>query len=132
MIAATAPIKDYMTQATIGIDADLTLADAKARMANERIRHLPVLRDGRLIGILSARDVILMESLPDIEPSETPVQSAMVGGNLRTCAPDSPIRDALQIMVEHGIGAVPIVEDGQLSGIFTDVDAAKVLLNALV
>ena len=131
MIPRNAPIKNYMVAATVHIDADLPLSDARDRMANESVRHLPVKDGDRLIGILSARDILLMESLSDADPAQTPVGSAM-GGSLKTIDVDSTLGDVLGMMTEEGIGAVPIVENDQLVGIFTTVDAAKLLLKALV
>lgn len=100
MIAATAPIRDYMTETIIGIDADLTLADAKARMANEQILHLPALSDGRLVGILSARDIILMDTTR-LGERQAPADHR-ARGRARACRGCSP-RDGQALLPRTGL-----------------------------
>ena len=130
MISRHDPVRDHMVRNPITIDADLTLADAKARMAGDGIRHLPVFDDERLVGILTARDILLMESFLDVEAKGTSVRAAMTG-SLKTCEPSDSLGHALLMMVEYGVGAIPVLDGGVLVGIFSTVDAAKTLLRVL-
>jgi len=130
MIDGTKPISEFMTPAPRSIEADLTLADGRERMASDGIRHLPVFDDDRLVGIVSARDIILLEALPGIDPEEATVAAAMTA-NPATCAPDTSLLEVLNLMNDRHLGAVPITNKGDLLGIFTDVDAVRLLRDAL-
>lgn len=131
MIRRETPIGELMTKSPLHIDAELTLADAGARMAGERVRHLPVMADHRLVGMISARDILLLEALPGVDPKSITVDSAMTANPI-TCKPTAPLSEVLQLMEEQAVGAVPVVEEGRLLGIFTTVDAVSLLRRALV
>lgn len=130
MLDKKTPISEYMTEATIQIDVELSLADAKDRMASSSIRHLPVIDDGKLVGMLSARDLLLIESLPGINRDETLVDAAMVDSP-KTVAPTASLGEALAVMEDNHIGALPVVEGGKLVGIFTSTDALKLLRRSI-
>lgn len=102
---------------TIAHDASGT--DAEALMREHDIRHLPVLRDGKLIGILSDRDVRLARGQGALETSTaldlmTPAPQVL--------APTAHLSSAALLMSAERIGALPIVEGGRLRGIATLVD----------
>lgn len=119
-------IADYMTNFPISIDAEAVLADADNLMRANGFRHLPVLRDGELIGILSDRDIKLARSLPGVSSDTTRV-GQVVRGELYTVSPETPLHEASKAMAEKRIGSAVVVEDEKLVGIFTTTDA----LNAL-
>lgn len=131
MLSKDEPIRRFMTRAPVKIDAELTLADARDRMAEEKVRHLPVLDGPRLVGIISARDVLLLESLHSVDPDQTPVTIAMSGDPI-TCTADTPLAEVLEVMQKDAIGAMPVVDDDGVVGIFTSVDAVRILREALV
>jgi CBS domain-containing protein len=64
------------------IGADQPLSKAEAMMSEYRVRHLPVLSGGRLVGILSDRDVHLVESFRDVDPGKVTVEEAVHAGTL--------------------------------------------------
>jgi acetoin utilization protein AcuB len=70
-------IRQYMTPSPHTIGAEQTLTVASELMRKHKIRHLPVLRGGNVVGILSQRDVALISGLPSVNPSEVPVEDAM-------------------------------------------------------
>ena len=131
MIDAFTPVAQFMTEHPQVIEADLNLADARNRMASEGVRHLPVTREGRLVGMVSARDLMLLESLTEIDDERTLVESAM-SVNPRVCTPETPVAEVLSLMEEKGVGAVPVVREGRVEGIFTSVDAVRILRDALL
>ena len=66
-----------MTSQPNTIGDDQTLAAARGRMRQWQVRHLPVLHGGNLVGVLSERDITLVESVPGVNPEEVTVREAM-------------------------------------------------------
>jgi acetoin utilization protein AcuB len=124
------PVKRYMTPAPFQIDRAATLSDAHALMREYRVRHLPVLQDDKLVGIVTLRDLHLIETLMDIDPEQVPVEDAMTE-DLYTVGPDEPIDQIAEIMAERRLGSAIIVDRGSVVGIFTTTDALGTLLELL-
>jgi acetoin utilization protein AcuB len=107
-------------------------------MRRKKIRHLPVVESGKLVGIVTDRDV--KRALPSVFSgdqdeydrvlNETPVDKVMTKDPY-TVGPKDEIKDALAVMIERKIGAVPVVSNGALIGIVTDIDYLKALLKML-
>jgi acetoin utilization protein AcuB len=123
-------IRDHMTPAPHTISARQTLADAHTLMRAQRLRHLPVLDGGKIVGIVSQRDLALVESLPDVSPDEVPVEDAM-STDLYTVSPDAPLQLAATEMADRKLGSALVVEHGEVVGVFTAVDACRALALAL-
>ena len=116
-------IVNLMTPDPIVVDADDTLANAKAVMDEGRLRRLPVVEDRRLVGILTERDI--REHLGYL--GSTRVNAAMRTA-LITVTPYNTVKDAAQLMLKHKIGGLPVVADGKLVGIVTTSDLLKAFL----
>lgn len=113
----------YMTKQPVTIRSDETLAVAHRIMREHSIRHLPVLdSNGDLCGIVTLRDMHLMETLHDADPSQLLVEQAMVERPFIVTA-DAPLEEVVQIMGEQKYGSVVIMGKDGLEGIFTAVDA---------
>ncbi|MBT6434293.1 MAG: CBS domain-containing protein [Deltaproteobacteria bacterium] len=120
-----------MSQTLITISPDLSIDDAKERMAENGIRHIPVLENNRLIGILSARDLLVFDSIPTNQNTVWPVSAAMTTRPI-TCPSDTPLAEALELMSNESIGAVPVMDGDEIKGIFTSVDAINILQKTLI
>jgi len=121
------PIRAYMTPSPYTIGADQTLAVASELMRKHKIRHLPVLRGGRVVGILSQRDVALICGLPGVEPTEVPVEDAMTD-SVYSVQPETPLDEVAATMAANKYGAALIVgERDHVIGVFTTVDALHAL-----
>lgn len=124
----TLTIHAFMTPAPACIDPNQTLAEARKRMYASEIRHLPVVEDGNLIGILSDRDVALVDSvLGDAE--RITVRQAMSPMPF-TCGPDAHLHAVATEMAEHKFGSAVIVDPNHPSkvvGVFTTIDALRAL-----
>ncbi|HVK61798.1 MAG TPA: CBS domain-containing protein [Bdellovibrionales bacterium] len=115
-------IAKYMTTAPHTIGADQTLAKAEKFMSKYHIRHLPVLDGGELVGILSDRDVKLVESFNDVDPEKVSVEDAYTPDPFIT-SPNSPLSDVCAQMALHKYGCALVCDNKKLVGIFTWVDA---------
>jgi acetoin utilization protein AcuB len=119
-------IARFMTKSPHTIGRHATLADARARMNAHGIRHLPVLSGGVLVGLVSQRDVQLLETLKDVDPNEVTVEDAM-SQDVLTAAPNDSLRSVAERMARRKAGSAIVVEKGMVLGIFTTIDALKAL-----
>jgi acetoin utilization protein AcuB len=117
-------IQKYMTTIPHTIGADQPLAKAEKMMAEYRVRHLPVLDGGKLVGILTDRDVRLVESFRDVDPTTVKVDEAYTPEPYIT-SPTASLADVCAQMAEKKYGCVLVVDNNKLVGIFTWVDALK-------
>jgi acetoin utilization protein AcuB len=122
------PIRDFMSPAPHSIGRDQTLSLAHERMRAAGVRHLPVLDGGKLVGLLSQRDALFIETLRDVDPSTAPVEDAM-SVDVYITSPDAPLAEVAATMAEHKYGCAVIMDGAHLAGIFTTVDALKALVN---
>jgi acetoin utilization protein AcuB len=119
-------IREFMTPAPHSIGRDQTLAFAHDRMRAYGVRHLPVLDGGKLAGILSQRDALLVETLRDVDPATITVEEAM-STDVFVVTPDAPLAAVASVMVDHKYGCAIVVEGKHVVGIFTTVDALRAL-----
>jgi acetoin utilization protein AcuB len=95
-------------------------------MLEHRVRHLPVLDGGRIAGLLSERDLLLVESLPGVSPTDVRVEEAMVE-NVFTVAPDAPIGEIVETLIARKLGSAVVSEGERVVGVFTTIDALQAL-----
>ena len=115
-------IQKYMTPMPHTIGSDQSLQKAHELMREFKIRHLPVLKGGKLVGILTDRDIALVETLKDVNPEKVPVEDACTPDPYLV-APDAKLHDVCHEMARHKYGSVLIVDNHKLVGVFTWVDA---------
>lgn len=125
-------VRSRMTPNVHTASPDTTLAEALAITREHRIRHLPILDDNRLVGLLSDRDLRLAippawaaqheELLAAL--NERHVREIMVT-SLITVATDTPIEDAARLLYTHRIGCLPVLDDDVLVGIVTETDLLR-------
>jgi CBS domain-containing protein len=130
-------VKELMTAdvVTIGRNDELSVADDIMKM--KRVRHLPVLEEGRLVGVLSQRDLFLAalstamgfgQKASQEFLKTVPVKEVMTG-ELITVAPSDDVTAAAHLMIDHKIGCLPVVDDGKLVGLLTESDFVKLALS---
>ena len=125
-------VRSRMTSHVHTAAPETTLAEALAITRQYRIRHLPVLQEGRLVGLLSDRDLRLAippawavdhaELLAALH--EKRVGNVMVT-KLVTASSDMPMEQAAKLLYTHRIGCLPVLEDGVLIGILTETDLLR-------
>ncbi len=123
-------IMKHMTPAPHSIGSDQTIATAARMMNDHHIRHLPVLRGGRLLGILTDRDIKLIETFRDVDASKITVEEAMTEQPY-TVSPEAALDEVVETMAANKYGSAVIVQNQKVVGIFTTVDACEALCQLL-
>ncbi len=132
-------IKDVMTKNPITISPDDLVLQAIKVMQEKKIRRLPVIEKGKLVGIVTKHD--LTEALPlkgpsssifdlNYELSKMKVKDVMKKNPI-TLSPYTPVEDALRIGQEEKIGSFSVVENSKLVGIVTESDIVRFLIRTL-
>jgi len=133
-------VADLMTTDVVTLTEDETLALAQRCMARGRIRHLPVVRDGQLVGLITHRDLLAasFSIFAEVEASEqrrvfdtVRVVEAM-HRDVVTVSPDLTVAKAARILLENKYGCLPVVDDEQqLQGIVTEADFLRLTVQLL-
>lgn len=123
-------VQKFMTTQPHSIGREQTMAMAHKMMREHRFRHLPVLDGGKLVGLLSDRDLHLIETLRDVDPSKVTVEDAM-STTPYSVAPDTPIDEVVTTMAEKKYGCAVIMQNGKLVGILTTVDVCTAFAELL-
>ena len=123
-------VSDWMTKKVFTIGPDDYLSDAITLMKDRGVKHLPVVKGGKLKGIISDRDI--KEFSPSKATSLDMYELHYLLANTRikeilkpkvlTTTPDTPVEEAAMIMLDANIGCLPVIEDGCLCGIISDRD----------
>jgi acetoin utilization protein AcuB len=128
-------VRDAMTRDVITVEPDASAAQAWGLCRERNIRHLPVVEGGRLVGIVSDRD------LRDLSPPrDTPDQENTLGwvrirdmmsAEVVTAHPLDTIEHAARVIYEHKFNCLPVVADGGLFGIITSSDLVRTLVELI-
>jgi len=130
-------VSDWMTRKVFTVGPDDYLSDALALMKEKCVKHVPVLKGGRLKGIISDRDI------RDYSPSKATsldiyelhylLANTKIKEIMRTkivsTSPDTPIEEAAMIMMDQNIGCLPVLEGGEIVGIISDMDIFHALVD---
>ena len=110
------------------------IQEALSIMKSEQIRHIPVLQDGKLVGIVTNEDLVYASPSPATSLSIWEMNYLLSRITVRevmtemviTVTEDTPIEEAALLMAEHKIGCIPVMRDNQLVGIITETDLFKI------
>lgn len=132
-------LRDIMTEDVLTLQPDVSIREAAEIFSTERLGGAPVVVNGRIVGMLSASDLLeFIASLP-AEPAEIRdrtergildehvVEEAMTRAPIRSLAPDDPVGLAADVMKHERLHRLPIVEDGRVVGIISTVDLVRAL-----
>jgi CBS domain-containing protein len=133
-VTAKAPtVAQIMATAPRTIDRNASLELADEMVGDARIRHLPVVDGGMVVGVLSQRDLFqgaLAHALGYGSVSRSrilrtiPVKEVMSEPAV-TVQPDTTVREAARLMVSRKIGCLPVVDAGHLVGLVTETDVVR-------
>ena len=129
-MAQTLLVQDLMTRSPLTIDASLSLADARRLMKRRGVRHLPVTDEGVLVGLISDRDVNLLEAHARTRLTDIALAEAMSRAPW-TVAPTTPLEVAVRHMARHKLGSSVVLENEEVVGIFTSNDGLRALAQVL-
>jgi len=126
-------VQDIMTKDPLTVPLEMAVSDARRMMAERRIRHLLVTDGGRLAGIVTDRDIRLNTPSPATSLSvweinyliaRLTVESIMTTAVI-TVDPRRDVVGATRLMLDHKIGALPVVDAGTIVGIVTETDMLR-------
>jgi len=126
-------VRELMTGAPVTVSPGTSMLDARHLMLSKHFRHLLVTKDGQLVGIVTDRDIRL--NLPSQATSLSVWEinhlltkltvSEVMTRSVITVGPDRDAADAARLMMEHKIGALPVMDGGLLIGIVTETDMLR-------
>jgi acetoin utilization protein AcuB len=123
-------IKLAMTPFPFFVEIDDSIATARAMMREHEIHHLPVTEDGALIGVVSEREVRLLEASRRGHGDLGTVRDACVR-DAYVVDVDTPLDEVLQHLAESHVGSALVVKNAKLAGILTSGDVCRVLADLL-
>jgi acetoin utilization protein AcuB len=128
-------LKAWMSAPRHTVEPDTPLDDARRLMRASRVRHLLVSKKGELVGVVTDRDLRAQRRVELREVGAAPRKAtvrAVMSTSLFTAKADDPTAGAARLMIDNGIGCLPITDDaGELVGIVTSTDLLKALTFAV-
>jgi acetoin utilization protein AcuB len=132
-------VGERMSSPIISIQPDLPITEALIQMKQEHIRRFPVVKDGKLVGIVSDKDLLNASPSPVTTLSIWEMNyllskvtiSQVMTKNVLTVTEDTPIEQAARIMADNKIGGLPVLRDGNVVGIITETDLFKIFLELM-
>jgi len=129
-------VGERMSHPIISIAPDMPVHDALDLFKRERIRRAPVVKEGKLVGIVSDKDLLNASPSPASSLSIWEMNyllskitvSEVMTKKVLTVAEDTPIEEAARIMADNKIGGLPVLRDGHVVGIITETDLFKIFL----
>ncbi len=132
-------VGERMSRPVISVPPDEPINEVLAMFREEHIRRAPVMKDGKMLGIVSERDLLNASPSPvttlsvwemNYLISKVTVKNVMTK-KVITVDRDTPIEEAARIMADKKIGGLPVVSEGKVVGIITETDLFKVFLELM-
>jgi acetoin utilization protein AcuB len=120
-------VRQYMSPIPWTVSVDDSIAKAHQVMRDFQVRHLPVLKDRKLAGVVSQRDLYFMDNL---DPEALTVREAMTA-EAYAVPPSTPLKEVVREMAASRYGSAVVVDREQVVGIFTTVDALEAFADLL-
>jgi acetoin utilization protein AcuB len=132
-------VGERMSFPVISVSRDMPIIDALNLMKRERIRRTPVIKDGKLVGIVSDKDLLNASPSPATSLSIWELNyllskiriSDVMTKKVLTVTEDTPIEEAARIMADNKIGGLPVMRDDHVTGIITETDLFKMFLELM-
>lgn len=123
-------VQEIMAEDVVTIDRNDDLRLVDDIMAERHIRHLPVLEDGQLVGLVTQRDLFKARMSSTMGYGEKAQRSFLHTVRVKeimvypvmTVSPEISVSVAAELMIREGIGCLPVVQEGRLTGIVTKTD----------
>ena len=132
-------VKERMSRPVIALPPDMPVYDARNLFRQEQIRRAPVVKKGKLIGIVSRQDLVDASPTKATSLSRWEINyllskltvSEIMTETVTTIDEDTPIEQAARIMADEKIGGLPVMRDGKVAGMITETDLFKVFLEMM-
>jgi CBS domain-containing protein len=118
-----AKVRDVMTQDPIALDANATVVEAAEQMRDAAVGDVLVVQNGRLLGIVTDRDIAVRGVAAGEDPRTMKLANIM-SAELTTVSPDDDAARAVELMRKRALRRLPVVENGRLVGILSLGDLA--------
>lgn len=132
-------VKERMSKPVITVPSDMPILDALKLLQREKIRRAPVVRDGKMVGIISDKD--LLNAGPSDATSLSVWEMNYLLSKIRvsdvmtrevlTVNEDTAIEEAARILADNKIGGLPVMRDDHVVGLITETDLFKILLELM-
>jgi acetoin utilization protein AcuB len=133
--------RDLMTAEASTVTPEATIADVWELMREADIRHVPIVQEGALVGMLSDRDlarmdfmrVLNVEGVDALHRALTTPVAKIMSSDVIVVEPDSEVAEVIDLLLENRIGAVPVIDGGtrEVVGIISYVDVLRALRDRL-
>jgi CBS domain-containing protein len=117
-------IREVMTAEVKACEPTATVVEAATLMAQEDVGPIPIVEEGRLIGIVTDRDIVVNVVAKGADVNTTTLAD-IASRDLVTISPDDDLNDALGLMAAHQVRRLPVVEGDRLVGIVAQADVAR-------
>jgi CBS domain-containing protein len=132
-------VRERMSINPVTLSPEDTLREARRLIKEHGLRRFPVVEDGKLVGIVTDRDVRQADMSSAVVQERRYVDYILDRIQVRgimtpdpiTVTPDTPIVEAARLILENKIGGLPVVEGGKLVGIITETDLIRTLVEML-
>jgi len=129
-------VKDWMAAPVFSVGAEASISEVVNLMREKKVKHVPVVADGVLLGVISDRDIKQYSpskgtSLDIFELNYLLAKTTareIMRSKVLTTSPETPVEEAAMELYDNNIGCLPVVEGGKLVGIISDRDMYRVLV----
>ena len=117
-------VRELMTTEPITVEPDATLGEVATLMKQEDCGSIPVVEAGRLVGIVTDRDIVIRGVAAGTDPKTERVSTIMSADPV-TIGADDNVTEAEKVMADRQIRRLPVIEDGRLVGIIVTAQIAR-------
>jgi CBS domain-containing protein len=117
-------IKEVMTSDVRACEPNATAVEAAKLMAKKDVGPIPVVEDGRLVGLVTDRDIVVRVIAEGRDPNTTTV-GEIASRDLVTVSPDEDLDEGLKLLAEYQVRRLPVVDGNRLVGIVAQADIAR-------
>lgn len=121
-------VGDWMTHNPVIVLPSTPLPDAYALMQERRVRRLPVMDGGRLVGIVTLGDLRQANATTDNPEAAKMRVELVMTENVVTVTPQTLLREAAKLMIKHKVSGLPVLDGSELVGMITESDIFRALM----
>lgn len=129
-MATVRTVGEFMTKSPIVVEKTTSMGQALRIMKEQGFRHLPVVTNGHLMGVVSERELRIVENMRGIDHALAIVGDFILGEPYKV-EPSAPLREVARTMAENKYGSVVVCEGEAVVGVFTTTDALRALASLL-